>query len=137
MTRAAEASATRTIHRAAVAAAGISVVLSPLPLADELALLPLYALLTVRVARTRGRAVRDVPWRPLAKIAFVGLAIRGAVDVTTSGIPGVAAVVNATTAVALTKVYGACVDRVCREPAEVTAVSMRDVLDAMGARPST
>jgi uncharacterized protein (DUF697 family) len=124
----------RAIRAASIAAAGISGVRSPVPLADELALVPVYAWLTVRVARARGKTTQEVPWSPLAKTAFVGLLVRGGIDVTVAPIPGVAAVINASTAVALTVIYGACVDHVCDAASATKTLGWRDVLAALRAR---
>ena len=44
----------RAIRGASIAAAAIGVVLSPIPLADEIVLLPVYGFLTARIARSRG-----------------------------------------------------------------------------------
>lgn len=126
--------ATRAIRGASKAAAGISVVLSPIPLADELALVPVYLWLTLRIARARGKSSREVPWGPLAKVAVVGLVVRGAVDATVATIPGIAAVINASTAIALTQIYGSCADHICRGPTTRDALGWRDVLEALRAR---
>lgn len=115
----------RAIRRASVAAATIAVVLSPIPFADELALLPVYGWLTVRVARACGVVPQAIPWAPLAQKALVGLGVRAAVNAPVAAVPGLAAAMNATTAVVLTRYYGARV-RCCasataelgREPVE-------------------
>lgn len=134
MSRRSDDDGTRAIRRASTAAAGISVVLSPIPLADELALVPLYAWLTLRIARVSGKTAKEIPWRPLAKTAFVGLVIRGGIDATVAAIPGVAAVINASTAVALTEIYGACVDYVCHDPSPTTTLGFREIVEALRTR---
>ena len=111
-----------------------TVVLSPIPMADEIALVPVYAWLTLRVARARRKRARELPWSPLAKTMLAGLLVRGGIDATVATVPGVAAVVNATTAVALTQIYGACVDHVCRGSYVPTTFGPRQVLDALRAR---
>ncbi len=125
--------ATRAVGGASVAAAGVAVLLSPIPFADEVALLPVYAWLTARIAHARGRRVRDLPGRPLAKAALVGLGVRAALNAPLAGVPGVAAAMNAATAVGLTQIYAACVDHVCREP-ETKHIGARDILEALRAR---
>ena len=129
-----DAVVTRTIRRASVAAAGISVVFSPVPLVDELVLAVMYTGLTVRVAHARGKNVREVPWRPLVKTALVGLVVRGVLDAPAGQIPGLTTLVNATSAVALTRIYGDCVDYVCTRRPEATGFGPRDVLAAIRAR---
>lgn len=112
------------IRRTSFVAAGLAVVLSPIPFADEVALLPVYAWLTVRVARARGTSPLAVPWRPLGKTALLGLAVRAGVGAPVAAIPGVAAAVNAATAFALTRAYGACVDRLCCDPSAPIALDL-------------
>lgn len=134
----AEQSAAGVIRRTSLAAAGLAIVLSPVPFADEAALLPVYAWLTVRVARARGTSPLTLPWRSLGKTALVGLAIRAGVGAPVAAIPGVAAVVNAATAFGLTRAYGACVDRACAGASAPTGLSP-DVLASTTIRhaPST
>lgn len=103
------------VRRASIAAATIAVVLSPIPFADEVALLPVFGWLTVRVARARGLASHAIPWTALGRNAVAGLAVRAAVNAPFAAVPGVAAATNATTAVVLTRYYGSRVDRACCE----------------------
>ena len=129
-----DAIVTRTIRRASVAAVGISVVLSPVPLVDEVVLSAMYTWVTVRIAHAHGRTARELPWRPLAKTLLVGLVVRGVIDAPVGPILGLTTVVNATTAVALTRIYGACVEYACTRPPEATAFRLRDVLAAIRER---
>jgi uncharacterized protein (DUF697 family) len=101
------------VHGSSGAAAGIAALLSPLPLADELALLPLYGLLAVHIGRAHELKLADMPWKPIARTALGGLAVRAAASVAGSWVPGVAALVNAVTAIALTEVVGRSVDSAC------------------------
>jgi len=103
----------RAIRAASIAAAALGVVLSPVPLADELVLLPVYGLLTAKIARCRGVRLRDVPWSPIALTAVAGLGARAAVNLTVSYIPIVAAAANAVSGVALTRFFGHFVDSAC------------------------
>jgi uncharacterized protein (DUF697 family) len=133
------ADVTAVIRRAAVIAAAVGVVLSPIPLADEIVLFPGYGLLTATLARSRGVALRRVPWRPIALTALAGLGARAAVNLTVSYIPFVAAVANAASAAALTTVLGRYVDAACVGAAEgrtVEALGWKDIVEALGVRPS-
>ncbi|MEO6420934.1 MAG: hypothetical protein ABIP39_16090 [Polyangiaceae bacterium] len=104
----------------------IGVVLSPIPLADELALLPVYGLMTSRIGTHHGLERSEVPWRPIALTAFAGLAARAAINLTVSFIPGVAAVANAASAAALTELFGRYVDTACQNPADAHILTVRE-----------
>ena len=108
--------------------------LSPVPLVDELVLGAMYTWVTVRIAHAHGRTAREVSWRPLAKTALVGLVVRGVMDAPAGPIPGLTTVVNATSAVALPRIYGACVEYACTRPSEATPFRLRDVLAAIRER---
>jgi uncharacterized protein (DUF697 family) len=123
-----QAKVDRMIRRTSFVTAALGVILSPIPLADELLLLPVYALLTTRIGREHGLGRQDIPWRPVAATAVAGLAARGAVNLSVSYIPGVAAVANAVSAVALTQFFGRYVDAACADPASARAFSMQEVL---------
>src|ERR1700683_1285726 len=90
------------IRRTTSLSAALGVALSPIPMADEFLLLPVYALLTTRIGKQHGLARQQIPWRPVTATAVAGLAARAAINITVSYIPGVAAVANAVSAVALT-----------------------------------
>jgi uncharacterized protein (DUF697 family) len=129
----------RDIRRAAIAAAALGVVLSPIPLADEIVLLPAYGLLTAKIAASRRMRLRAVPWRPIALTALAGLGARAAVNVAVSYVPLLAAAANAVTAAALTTVLGRYVDSACEDAAQgraVDALGCREIADALRARPS-
>jgi len=115
------------IHRASIVSATIGVVLSPIPLLDELALIPVFAAMTKRIARLH--AVARVPWRPIVKSAAVGLVARGIVIFPFSPVPGVSAAVDAATAAALTEILGEYVDAVCRDPETAKPLKVREVAD--------
>jgi uncharacterized protein (DUF697 family) len=118
----------RTIRRTSIATAAIAIVLSPIPLADELVLLPIYAVLTTSIAKSRGLDRKQVPWRPILGTATAGLGARAAVNVTVSYIPGVAALANAASAVALTELFGRYVDGACADPSQARVLSVKELL---------
>jgi uncharacterized protein (DUF697 family) len=128
----------RHIRGASIAAAVLGVVLSPIPLADEIVLLPVFGVLTAKIARTRGVGVRAVPWRPIAVTAVAGLGARAAVNVTVSYIPVVAAAANAASGVLLTRLLGRYVDTACRTAqsgGETAPMSLKDIADAIRPKP--
>lgn len=104
----------RIIWQTTFASAALGVVLSPIPLADELLLVPIYGVMTARIGRARGVGVGAVPWRPIGKAIVAGLAARAAANIGLAFLPGVAAVANAVSAAALTKVLGDYADTVLR-----------------------
>ena len=114
----------RVIWRTTIASGTLGVLLSPIPLADELLLVPIYGVMTARIARARGLGLTRVPWKPIGKAVLAGLAARAAANVSFALIPGVAAVANAVSAVALTKLLGDYADKTCRgDVAEVAPVA--------------
>lgn len=118
----------RLIRRTSIASAAVGVVLSPIPLADELVLLPMYAVMTTRIAKQNQLPLSRVPWRPVLATAVAGLAARAAVDVTVSYIPVVAAVANAVSAVALTQLFGRYVDGACKDPEGTKGITVKEIL---------
>jgi uncharacterized protein (DUF697 family) len=119
----------RAIRKASITAAVLGVGLSPIPLADEIALLPVFGVLTARIARSRGVTLRAVPWRPIAVTAVAGLGARAALNLTVSYIPFVAAAANAVSGVALTQFLGRYVDTACetaRAGGETAPLGLKD-----------
>src|SRR4051812_17093059 len=117
----------KTVRRTSMVACAIAVVLSPVPLADEIALLPVFGVMATRIGKARGLAPRALPWKPLASTAVAALAARAAINVTVSYIPGVAAVANAVSAVTLTHLLGAYIDDACADPAAARPLSVREI----------
>lgn len=107
----------------------LGVVLSPIPLADELLLLPIFAGMTARIARAKKVPTREVPWRPVMSTTFAALTARAAINVTVSYIPGVAAVANAASAVAMTHWLGRYIDDACAAPDRARAFGVREIAD--------
>jgi len=116
----------RIVRRAGITSAVIGVILSPIPLADELVLLPVYGVMSARIGKHHGLTRREIPWRPIALTACAGLAARAAINLTVSFIPGVAAVANAASAAALTQLLGRYVDAACKNPADTHVLSVRE-----------
>ena len=118
----------RIVHRTGVLNAVIGVVLSPIPLADELVLFPIFGWMTKRIAAIHELPADRIPWKPIMTTRIAALAARAAVNVGVSYIPGVAAVANAVSAFALTELVGGYIDRVCQDPEAARALSMQEVL---------
>jgi uncharacterized protein (DUF697 family) len=122
------------IHRSSLVAAGLAAVLSPVPMADEVALLPVYGLMTRAIGRAHGLSPSAIPWRPVVRTVVSALVARAAMNLAVSLVPGVAAAANAASAVALTEWLGRYVDRACSEPASAVPVDLRAILDELRAR---
>ena len=105
--------ASRIVRASGLGAAAIAAVLSPIPLADELVMGPGLLGVGAVVGLDRGLALRELPWRALAATAAAGLGARAALNLAVASFPGVAAVVNAATAFALTQAYAEWADRAC------------------------
>ena len=132
------------VQRNTVASAVIGAVLSPIPLIDEVVLIPFYLLMAKKIAGKHELGRGQVPWKPIARTTFNGLLARAAVNVTVSYIPGVAAAANAASAAALTALLGSYVDDACKEPATAQPIGvkaivgvLKDKLSAVAARRST
>jgi hypothetical protein len=131
---AAEEAVARAIRGASITAAALGVVLSPIPLADEIALLPVYGVLTARIARARRLELRAVPWRPIALTAVAGLGARAAINLTVSYIPVVAAAANAVSGMALTQFFGRYVDAACataQSGGDTAPLGVKDIADTL------
>ena len=111
------------IRTTRLASAGLGVVLSPIPFADELLLVPVYALMTGSIARAHGVPLLRAPWRRAAVAAGAGLALRAAGNLAFAFVPGVAAVSNALSAALLTEVLGRHVDGLCERASAKNASS--------------
>jgi len=132
------------VKRNTVASAVIGAVLSPIPLIDEVVLIPFYLLMAKKIAGKHELGRGQVPWKPIARTTFNGLVARAAVNVTVSYIPGVAAAANAASAAALTALLGNYVDDACRDPAAAQPIGVKAIvgvlkerLTAVAARRST
>jgi uncharacterized protein (DUF697 family) len=124
----------KTIHRTSIVAAVIGAVLSPIPLADEIVLMPVFAVLATTIGKQRGVEKGRMPWKPILGTAAAGLGARAAVNVSVSYIPGVAAVANAASAALLTELFGQYVDVACSAPEEARVLSMKQILEALKQR---
>jgi uncharacterized protein (DUF697 family) len=116
-----------SVHGTSVFAGLLGAVLSPIPLADEIMLLPIYGALSLRIGWAHGLNPFRVPWRPIAVTAINGLAARAVINLAVALTPGVAAVANAASAFALTEWYGHYLDRTCADPQNAQAVTVAEI----------
>jgi uncharacterized protein (DUF697 family) len=119
----------RLIRRTSLVTGALGVVLSPLPLVDEILLLPIYGVLASRIGKVHELTFGQLPWKPICATALAGLGARAAVNLTVAYVPGVAAAASAATAMALTQFFGGYVDRACAHPAEARALGVQEVVD--------
>jgi uncharacterized protein (DUF697 family) len=114
-----------------IVSAALGVALSPIPLADELILIPVYGTMTAFIGKTHGLGMTQVPWRPIAAATVTGLGVRAALNVAFAFIPGVAAAANAISAAALTRLLAAYVDRACASPESVQPLSIQEITETL------
>ena len=119
------------IHKTSTAAAAVAAVLSPIPLADELILFPMYTWLSRRIARAHNLDMRIVPWKPISFTAINGLVARAGLNLAVSFVPGVAAVANAASAVMLTEFFGRYVNGVCESPGTAKTMVVKEIIDLL------
>jgi uncharacterized protein (DUF697 family) len=129
-----EAGSRKIINRASVVNALIAAVTSPVPLLDELIFAPGFVFMAARIGRKQGVSLVKMPWRPIGGTIVTGLAARAAINVAVSYIPGVAAALNAVTAVTLTQFLGRYVVKACERPEEARKVAIKDLVDEMRSR---
>lgn len=124
----------KTVRNTCIFSASVAVVLSPIPLADELVLLPTYGVMAAKIAKHHSLAARSLPWKHVLKTTAGALAARAAVNLSVAYLPGVAAVANATSAVALTTLLGSYVDALCTDPTAPRALSVQEIARRFKAR---
>lgn len=115
-----------TIRVTGLTATALGVVLSPIPFADELLLVPVYGAMTFAIGAANGVGVAEVPWRKVGGAIAGGLAARAVANLAFAFIPGVSALSNAVSAAVLTEALGRYVDGVCQKapaPVEATAAA--------------
>ena len=105
------------IRTTGLTSAFLGVVLSPIPFADEILLVPVYGGMTLAIGWAHGLSVGAIPWRAVVNAGAVGLAVRAAGNLAFAFVPGVAAVSNALSAAVLTEVLGRRVDGLCAQAA--------------------
>jgi uncharacterized protein (DUF697 family) len=122
------------VHGTSAVTAVVAAVLSPIPLVDELVLMPVYGAMATRIGRLHGLSPGAMPWRPIFSTTLNGLVARALANLTVSYIPGVAAAANAASAVLLTEFLGRYIDDVCADPAAARPVGVRTIVDRIRRR---
>jgi uncharacterized protein (DUF697 family) len=124
----------KTVRNTCVFSASVAVVLSPIPFADEIILLPTYGVLAARIAKHHDVSLRAIPWKDAMKTATAAIAARAAVNLSVAYIPGVAAVTNATSAVCVTTFLGKYMHAICTDPTAPRVYSVQAIAAHLKAR---
>ncbi|MEO8874973.1 MAG: hypothetical protein ABI461_05250 [Polyangiaceae bacterium] len=124
----------RTVRNTCIFSAGIAVVLSPIPLADELVLFPTFGVMASRIAKHHDIATRSLPWKSILTTVGGALLARATVNLAVAALPGVSAAANATSAALLTTLLGNYIDAICTDPTAPRALTMHEILNQMKAR---
>ena len=94
----------------------VSFVTQPIPLLDELVVIPMHYLLCVRLASAHGVKRKDLPWKQIKKIIWYGAGARALANVSLGLVPVVGMFSNAVTAIALTEYLGHYIAEVVAHP---------------------
>jgi uncharacterized protein (DUF697 family) len=103
-------------NRASGVAAVLSFLTQPVPGADELLVVGIHYYLVVRLARSRGASVMDLPWRSLQRIVWYGAGARLVGNFSLGLVPFLGMFSNAVTAVALTEYLARWLDEYLEHP---------------------
>lgn len=121
----------RLVRNTGMVNAAIGAVLSPIPLADELVLFPIFGWMTKRIAQLHDLSDERIPWQPIRATRLAALVARAGLNVTVAYIPGVAAFANAVSAFAVTEIVGRYVDKLCTDPEAAKAMRVQEILDVL------
>jgi len=103
----------------------------PVPVLDELIVVPLHYRLIRRLAEERGVSPKTLPWPQLRRIIWYGAAARLVGNLSVGFVPVVGMFSNAITAIALTEYLARYLDDVLanpdREPPEVTMEGLKEL----------
>ena len=116
------------VHRTSLVDAGIAVVLSPIPLLDEVIFVPVLGALGSRIAKRHGLSRKETPWVPMIATAVTGLAARAAINGAVAAVPFVSAALGGATAAALTEMLGETFDVMCADPDSARALDWRTAM---------
>lgn len=118
-------------NRASGVAAVLSFLTQPIPGADELLVVGIHYYLVVRLARSRGAPVLDLPWRSLQRIVWYGAGARLVGNFSLGLVPVVGMFSNALTAIALTEYLARWLDQYLlhpdQPPPEVTLEGLKEL----------
>jgi soluble P-type ATPase/uncharacterized protein (DUF697 family) len=114
-----------------VAAGMAAAALSPVPMADEVALFFVYSHMVRRIARHHGLRLQEVPWSPILRTICNALVARAAVMLPVSWMPGVATVASSTSAAVLAQLLSKYIDNACRCPKSATVIGIKTLAKAL------
>jgi uncharacterized protein (DUF697 family) len=97
-------------------AAVVAFFTQPVPLLDEVIVVPIHYGLTVRLARSRGVSVFKLPWRSVQRIIWYGAGARLVTNMSLGLVPVVGAFANSITAIALTEFLARWLDEFLEHP---------------------
>jgi uncharacterized protein (DUF697 family) len=110
-------SATRRITAYYSGASAVAAfVAQPIPALDELIVVPIQYSLCSRIAKARGVAKKDLPWKQIRKIIWYGAGARLVANFSLGLVPGLGMLANAVTAIALTEFLGHYLDDALANP---------------------
>jgi uncharacterized protein (DUF697 family) len=103
----------------------------PVPLLDEVVVVPIHYALVARLAWSRGVKVRKLPWRSIQRIIWYGAAARLVTNLSLGLVPVVGAFANSVTAIALTEYLSRWLDDFIthpeKPPADVTMEGLKSL----------
>jgi uncharacterized protein (DUF697 family) len=121
----------RITNRASGVAAVVSFFTQPIPAADELLVVGIHYYLVIRLARSRGVSVLELPWRSLQRIVWYGAGARLVANFSLGLVPVVGMFSNAITAIALTEFLARWLDEYILHPEtpppDVTMAGLKEV----------
>jgi uncharacterized protein (DUF697 family) len=88
----------------------------PVPMLDEVIVVPIHYGLTVRLAQSRGVSIFKLPWRSVQRIIWYGAGARLVANMSLGLVPVVGAFANSITAVALTEFLARWLDEFLEHP---------------------
>lgn len=106
----------RITNRVSGIAAVVSFFTQPIPAADELLVVGMHYYLVVRLARSRGVPLLELPWGSLQRIVWYGAVGRLAANLSLGLVPVLGMFSNAITAVALTEFLARWLDEYIEHP---------------------
>jgi hypothetical protein len=95
---------------------GVGLLFTPLPMLDEVVVVPLHYALCRKLAKERGVRPKDLPWKQLRRIIWWGAGARTALAASLSPIPIAGTVANVVTAYALTEFLSTYLDEALSHP---------------------
>jgi len=102
--------AQRLTHRFTAGVAAVGFVVEPIPLLDEMLMIPMQYVLAGSIARARGEKLSSVPWARASLIIWGGVGLRSVSELLFSLVPVVGPASNAALALVTTEVLGHYVD---------------------------